>query len=130
DPGCLLFQLVEQRRDLRPIAEVDGWGNKGPWFGNRQFPERQQVHLGNLRFTICDLRVFSTAGTEGEMEAGANQSFVLIPHARKTHHLLMASKIANKPAITRTSPHNEKSPATTMPATRHRAPMTPRAIRP
>lgn len=59
-------------------------------------------------------------------------NFVLSPHARRTHHLLIASTIANKPAATKIKPaiRLTSSPATMIPAMRQSAPMTPRAIRP
>src|ERR1035441_7897489 len=56
-------------------------------------------------------------------------NFLLMPHARTTHHLAVASKMANNPGTTKTNPHNVSS-QTMMPAMRHSAPMTPRAIRP
>src|SRR5664280_1515037 len=36
-----LFQLVEQRRDLRPVAEVNGWRNKFPRLVRGQLSKRQ-----------------------------------------------------------------------------------------
>ena len=35
------FQPVEQRRDLRPVAEVKGLRDKGPGFVGGQFSKRQ-----------------------------------------------------------------------------------------
>jgi len=38
------FQSVEQRRDLRPVAEIKGLRNKGARLVRGQFCKRQQIH--------------------------------------------------------------------------------------
>ena len=45
--GGTRFELVEQRRELVPIAGVDFFGYKGALPVGWQFSERQQIHRGN-----------------------------------------------------------------------------------
>jgi hypothetical protein len=51
------FQLIEQRGDLRPVAEVNDLGDKFSWFRGWQFSKRQQIHGQRIAEVVAGVEV-------------------------------------------------------------------------
>jgi hypothetical protein len=52
--------LVEQRRNLWPVAKVKGGGDERTQFGGRQFSERQQIHARSLAKIRAGKMIFNS----------------------------------------------------------------------